>query len=141
MTLTAEDLFTNGIERYKNGEPVAELIPVFKELCDRAPKSSPAWTCLSWLYLLSDKNEAAYKAAHKAVKLNPQDPQARLNVAIAMLETGKKGIRDHIDAAQQLVTVSQELREEVEESIADGFKRKPEWKTLKRVQDWIFAAE
>lgn len=139
MTQTAEELFTSGIERYKNGEPVADLIPVFKQLCDRAPKSSPAWTCLSWLYLLADKYEAAYKAATKAIKLNPQDPQARVNAAVAMLEIGKKGVRDHIDTAAQLVAISEELRQEVEESLADGFKRKPEWKTLKRVQDWIFA--
>ena len=138
MTQTVEALFNSGIERYKNGEPVAELIPLFKELCDRAPKSSPAWTCLSWLYLLEDKHSAAFKAAGKAVKLNPQDPQARLNIAIAMLETGKKGVRDHIDAAQQLVMISEELRNEIKESIADGFARRPEWKTLKRVQDWIF---
>ena len=138
MTQTAEELFTSGIERYKNGEPVADLIPVFKELCRRAPKSSPAWTCLSWLYLLADKNDSAYKAASKAVKLNPQDPQARINASVAMLETGKKGVRTHIDAVQQLVTISEELRQEVEESMADGFERKPDWKTLKRVQEWIF---
>ena len=137
MTQTAEALFNSGIERYKNGEPVEDLIPVFKELCDRAPKSSPAWTCLSWLYLLEDKHNAAFKAASRAVKLNPQDPQARVNIAVAMLETGKKGVRDHIDAAQQLVMISEELRNEIQESLADGFNRKPDWKTLKRVQDWI----
>ncbi len=137
MVQTAEDLFTEGIERYKNGEPVAELIPLFKGLCDRAPKSSPAWTCLSWLYLLSDKPEPAYKAANKAVKLNPQDPQARVNLSVAMLETGKKGVRDHVAIVQQLISISDELRQEVDESIADGLSRKPEWKSLQRVQSWL----
>jgi len=138
MAQTAEELFSSGIERYSNGEPVGELIPVFKSLCDRAPKSSPAWTCLSWLYLLDSKPELAFKAAGRAVKLNPQDPQARVNLSMAMIESGKKGVRDHIEAAQQLVTISDELKTEVQESIADGFKRRPDWKSLKKVQDWIF---
>lgn len=138
MAPSAEELFSNGIERYSNGEPVAELIPVFKALCDRAPKSSPAWTCLSWLYLLEGKPELAFKAASRGVKLNPQDPQARVNLAMAMIESGKKGVREQVEAAQQIVMVSEELKAEVQESIADGFRRKPDWKSLKKVQDWLF---
>ncbi|MDJ0707862.1 MAG: tetratricopeptide repeat protein, partial [Leptolyngbyaceae cyanobacterium MO_188.B28] len=85
MTQTVDALFDEALERYSSGESADTLIPVFKDICDRAPKSSPAWTCLSWLYLLADKPNSAYKAAQRAVKLNPKDPQARVNLAIAML--------------------------------------------------------
>ncbi|SRR5579883_1177518 len=138
MTNTVESLFDTGLERYKAGESATSLIPLFKEVCDRAPKSSAAWTCLSWLYLLDDKPNSAYKAAQKAVKLNPQDPQARVNLAVAMLETGQKGLRQHVDFAQQLMFVNQEWQEEVKSSIDEGLSRKPDWQSLAKVKNWLF---
>ncbi|GAB4343581.1 MAG: tetratricopeptide repeat protein [Leptolyngbyaceae cyanobacterium] len=138
MTQTIESLFDQGVERYKAGEGPDTLVPVFKELCDRAPKSSAAWTCLAWLYLLADKPSKAYEAAQKAVKLNPQDPQARVNLSVAMLEAGKKGVRQHIEVTQQIILVAPELREEVQQNIQDGLNRKPEWASLARVQAWLF---
>lgn len=138
MTQTVDALFDEGIERYKAGETPEELIPVFKEVCDRAPKSSPAWTCLAWLYLLTDKPSKAYDAAQKAVKLNPQDPQARVNLALAMLDADKKGVRQHIELVQHIILVAAELREEVAQNIQDGLTRKPGWKSLERVQAWLF---
>ena len=138
MTQTVESLFDEGIERYKAGEDPEVLIPVFKELCDRASKSSPAWTCLAWLYLLTDKPNKAYDAAQKAVKLNPQDPQARVNLAVAMMEADKKGVRQHIEVVQQIIMISAELREEIEQNIQDGLTRKPDWASMARVQAWLF---
>jgi predicted Zn-dependent protease len=139
MTTTdVETLFQQGIERYQAGEPATDLIPVFQEICDRSQKSSPAWTCLAWLYLLADKPTQALKAAQKAVKLNPEDPQARINMAIAMLETGQKGVRQHVELVQQIVMAIAELREEVQNNFADGLKRKPDWESLQRVEAWIF---
>uniref|UniRef100_B8HL18 TPR repeat-containing protein n=1 Tax=Cyanothece sp. (strain PCC 7425 / ATCC 29141) TaxID=395961 RepID=B8HL18_CYAP4 len=135
---TVESLFDEAIARYKSGEAVQTLISTFQEICDRAPKSSPAWTCLAWLYLLDDKPQSAYQAAQKAVKLNPEDPQARVNLAIAMLETGKKGVRSHIELVQHIVMAIAELREEVQQNLADGLERKPNWQSLKRVQSWLF---
>jgi predicted Zn-dependent protease len=138
MTNTVESLFDTGLERYKAGEAADVLIPVFKEVCDRAPKTGSAWICLAWLYLLENKPNLAYKAAQKAVKLNPQDPQARINLALAMLETGQKGLREHIDFAQQLIFVNPEWRDEVANSIADGLSRKPDWQGLVKVRNWLF---
>ncbi|PZD74857.1 hypothetical protein C1752_00892 [Acaryochloris thomasi RCC1774] len=136
-TATPEALFDQALERYQAGESPETLIPVFKEICDRAKKNSPAWTCLSWLYLLADKPKSAYKAAQKAVKLNPEDPQARVNLSIAMLENDQKGVRAHVEIVQQLAMIP-ELRTELEESFADGLKRKPDWPSLQRVQSWVF---
>lgn len=140
MPETVDALFDQGIERYKAGESPADLIPVFKEVCDRAPKSSSAWTCLAWLYLLEEKPNSALKAAQRAVKLNPQDPQARTNLVLAMLETGKKGVREHIDIAAQVILAAPELGEELQQSLNDGLQRRPDWKNLQRVKGWIFEA-
>ncbi|MBW4462090.1 MAG: hypothetical protein KME47_17885 [Nodosilinea sp. WJT8-NPBG4] len=137
MTQTVETLFDEGIERYKKGEDPAELIPVFKEVCDRAPKSASAWACLAWLYLLTDKPNAGLKAAQKAVKLNPQDPQGRVNLAVAMLDSGKPGVREHVEIAGQVMTVADDLKQEVMDSINDGLVRKPDWKSLSRVKQWL----
>ena len=138
MTETVESLFESALERYKTGEEPASLVPVFQEVCDRAPKSSAAWTCLAWLYLLTDKPNLAYKAAQKAVKLHPQDAQARVNLAVAMLETKQTGVREHIDQAMQLIIIDNEMRDEIKQSIADGFSKKPDWKSLERVNKWLF---
>ncbi|PSB07979.1 hypothetical protein C7B61_05690 [filamentous cyanobacterium CCP1] len=138
MTETVETLFDQGLERYNAGESAETLIPVFKEVCDRSPKTSSAWTCLSWLYLLDSKPTQAYKAAQKAVKLNPQDPQARINLAISMLETAQTGVRQHIELAGQILMAAPEFKEEVEQNFREGLKRKPDWKSLIRVQKWLF---
>lgn len=137
--LTVESLFEQGVKRYQAGEQPVKLIPVFQEICDRSPKNSPAWTCLAWLYLLVDKPSQAYKAAQKAIKLNPQDPQARINLAIAMLETGQKGVRQQVESVQQLIMVAPELQDEVKQNFAEGLSRKPNWSSLNRIQTWIFA--
>lgn len=137
MTQTVETLFDQAIERYKAGEDPAELIPVFKEVCDRAPKSSASWACLAWLYLLTDKPNSALKAAQKAVKLNPQDPQSRINLALAMLDAGKPGVRQHVEIAGQVMGAVDELQTEVMQNIEDGLTRKPGWKSLERVKGWL----
>ena len=135
---TLEDQFEDGISRYKEGESVDTLLPIFKDICAKAPKNSAAQTCLSWLYLLADKPNAAYKAAQRAVKLAPRDPQARVNLSIAMLETGKKGVREQIDQVSQVLFAVDELKKDIQENFEEGLRRKPDWKSLKRVQKWLF---
>jgi len=140
MTETVSTLFESALERYKAGEEPEQLIPVFQQICDRAPKSSAAWTCLAWLYLLSSNSSAALKAAQKAVKLHPQDAQSRVNLAVAMLETGQKGVREHVDRAMQFIMIDSDMREEVKQNIADGMSRKPDWQSMERVRKWLFEA-
>jgi hypothetical protein len=137
MTDSITSLFDIGLERYNAGEGPDTLIPVFKEICDRSPKTAAAWSCLSWLYLLDDKPEQAYKTALKGVKLDQTAPQARVNLAIAMLETGQAGVRKHIDVAKQLMAIDSQVRRDLSESLEDGLKRKPDWESLKRVQSWL----
>ena len=135
---TLETRFEEGIARYKDGEPAADLLPIFKDICTQAPKNSAAQTCLAWLYLLADKPNAGYKAAQRAVKLAPKDPQARVNLAIAMLETGKSGVRDQVDLVSQVIFAVDELKTEIQENFEEGLRRKPDWQSLKRIQKWLF---
>ncbi|CAD5952998.1 TPR repeat protein [Planktothrix tepida] len=135
---TPEELFKEGFERYQAGEDPETLIPVFKEICNQAPKNSNAWTSLAWLYLLADKPKLAYNAAKSAVKLNPHDPQARVNLATAMLELGKTGVRSHVELASQLVLVDTDWQQEITKNFEDGLTRKPNWKSLIKVKQWLF---
>ena len=138
MTQQVSSLVDTGIERYKAGEGPQTLIPFFKDICDRAPKTSSAWSCLAWLYLLDDKPQLAYKAAQKAVKLNPNEPQSRINLATAMLEAGQAGVREHVENAQQLLATYPEYAPEVKETLEEGLSRKPDWKSLSRIKNWLF---
>jgi len=87
---------------------------------------------------LEDKPASAQKAAKTAVKLNPHDPQARINLAIAILDLKEKGVRPHIEVTQQLLMASEELLEEVKKNFEEGLSRKPDWKSLTRVKQWLF---
>ncbi|MEG4283048.1 hypothetical protein QUB68_07960 [Microcoleus sp. A006_D1] len=135
--MTPEELFKEGFDRYQAGEAPANLIPVFKEVCEKSPKNGNAWASLSWLYLLENKPTSAQKAAKTAVKLNPHDPQARINLAVAILDLKEKGVRPHVEVAQQLLMASDELFDEVKKNFEEGLSRKPDWKSLARVQQWL----
>jgi len=137
MTETANFTLEQGLERYQQGESAASLLPEFKQLSDRTPKNAAVWSCLAWLYMLTDKPELALKVAQKAVKLDKVSPQNRINLVLAMLETKTAGVREHIELVQQLVSLNKEVRQEVDENIADGLARKPDWKSLERVKVWL----
>ncbi|MDY6782180.1 MAG: hypothetical protein SW833_06440 [Cyanobacteriota bacterium] len=138
MTDTVETLFDQGFERYRAGEEPDTLIPVFQEISDRAPKNAAAWTSLAWLYLLADKPKSALKAAQKAVKCDSRAPQARVNLALALLETETKGVRQQIDAVAQMAALDSDIHKEIKVNIEDGLTRKPDWKNLQRVKSWLF---
>jgi hypothetical protein len=54
-----------------------------------------------------------------------------------MLETGAKGVREHIEIVKRVMVFSPELGQELEASIADGLKRRPGWPALLKVQAWL----
>ena len=136
-TVSVDTLFQQGYEQYQAGESPDKLIPIFKDVCDRDPKNAPAWACLAWLYLLDNKPNPALKAAQKSVKIEHRAPQSRINLALAMLETNTKGVRDHIELVKQLIGFDADLRSDILENIEDGLTRKPDWKSLKRVKTWL----
>ncbi len=138
MTESATSLFDTGLERYNAGEGPETLIPVFKEVCDQYPKTAAAWSCLAWLYLLDNKPNQAYKVAVKGFKLDQNAPQGRVNLVLAMLETGQKGVREHIEIVKRMMALDSDVRRDLTESIEDGLTRKPDWESLKRVKNWLF---
>jgi predicted Zn-dependent protease len=136
-SLTAEDAFQQGMERYEAGEAPQTLIPWFKDICDRAPKNATAWSCLAWLYLLADRPSPALKAAQRAVKIDAKHPQAQVNLALSMLAAKRSGVRPHVELAAQIMSLDQELAKIVLESLEEGLQRKPDWEDAKRVQKWL----
>ena len=137
MSESINELYDQGLEKYQAGENIEDLIIYFRELRDRAPKNSAIWCSLAWLYLLADKPNSALKAAQKSVKLDKKAPQARINLAIALLESGKSGVREHIDAAQETIGLSSEIKEDILKNLEDGLARKPDWKAVNRVKNWL----
>ena len=88
-TTAESSLFEQALERYQQGAPLAEVIASFEQITQQEPRLSAGWTCLAWLQLLDNQPQAALRSAKLAVKLNPQDPQARINLSLAMLEIGR----------------------------------------------------
>ena len=137
MDQSEESLFEEALNRYKAGSQADELIEDFQKIASTTPNNAAAWTCLSWLQLLCDNPQGALRSARYAVKLNGQDPQSRINLSLALLETNSKGVRDHIDYVKRAILVLPEIEKELRESFDDGLARKPNWKTLIKVKSWL----
>ncbi len=137
METNNESLFENAMARYESGEEASTLINDFQEITNISPNQSAGWTCLAWLQLLCNQNQNALRSARIAVKLNPQDPQSRINLTLALLETNSKGVREHIDFVKRALLILPELQKELKNSIQDGLNRKPEWNALKKIQSWL----
>ena len=137
MDQSEGSFFEEALNRYKAGLPAEELIKDFLKIVSSTPNNAAAWTCLSWLQLLCDSPQEALRSARYAVKLNGQDPQSRINLSLALLETNSKGVRDHIDYVKRAMVVLPELEKELKESCADGLTRKPNWKALLKIKSWL----
>ena len=136
-TSQESSLFEQALARYQQGAPLEEVIDSFLQITRQEPRLSAGWTCLAWLQLLDNQPQAALRSARNAVKLNPQDPQARINLSLAMLETNAKGVREHIDLVKRLRAFAPELAGELDEAIADGLVRRADWQALLKVQAWL----
>ena len=137
LAQSGESIFEEALKRYKAGSSPEDLIEVFKIITSSTPNNAAAWTCLSWLQLLCDIPQEALRSARYAVKLNGEDPQSRINLSLALLETNSKGVRDHIDYVKRAMLVLPELEKELKESFEDGLSRKPNWKTLLKIKSWL----
>ena len=132
-----KSLFDISMERYKDGASPQDLIEDFESIVDSYPNNSAGWTCLAWLQLLLNKPNEGLRSARLAVKLNAQDPQARINLSLALLETKSKGVRDHIDLVKRALIVMPELEQELRDSIEDGLVRRPDWESLRKIKNWL----
>ena len=132
-----ENYFNNALSRYQSGDDLLTLIEDFKQITIQMPNHFAAWTCLSWLYLLLKSNEEALFAARQAVRLNGQDPQARMNLALALLATNTKGVREHITIIKRIIMMGPDVEEELKSSINDGLSKYPKWPEMKKVKNWL----
>ena len=82
-------------------------------------------------------NEEALAAAREAVRLNQQDPQARMNLSLALLATNNKGVREHVELIKKMVMMMPDVKTELKESVEDGFKRYPKWPELTKINKWL----
>ena len=137
MESSQENLFDHAMSRYQAGADAEEILPLFIRITESAPRQSAGWTCLAWLQLLCDQPEEALRSARFAVKLNPQDPQARINLSLALLETDSKGVRDHIQVVQQVLTMAPDVTDDLKGALEDGLQRRPGWKALQKVKTWL----
>ena len=137
MESSQESLFDQAMARYQAGASAAEVLPDFLRITEAAPRQSAGWTCLAWLQLLCDLPEDALRSARFAVKLNPQDPQARINLSLALLETESKGVREHVQVVQQVLTMAPQISDELRTAMDDGLQRRPNWTSLEKVKTWL----
>lgn len=137
MNSNEESLFDKSMARYESGVDAVDLLKDFEEITSTAPNQSSGWTCLAWLQLLCNQKEAALRSARRAVKLNRQDPQARINLCLALLETNSKGVREHIEFLQRVLIAVPDLEKELKKSIEDGLNRRPGWVALVKVKNWL----
>ena len=86
---------------------------------------------------MCEQPEEALRSARFAVKLNPQDPQARINLSLALLDTQSKGVRDHIQVVQQVLAMAPQVADDLKESLDDGQQRRPDWAALAKVRSWL----
>jgi len=132
-----EEDFNAALSKYKDGQDLSPILQDFQKIIHKIPNHFAAWTCLSWLQLLLKNNEEALAAARQAVRLNQQDPQARMNLSLALLATNNKGVRDHIELIKKMSMMMPDVKSELKESFEDGFNRYPDWPELTKIKKWL----
>ena len=130
--------FEQALAAYQQGVSAEELLPVFLDIVRSSPSHGSAWTCLCWLQLLTSRPLAALKSGRMAVRLSPEDPQARLNLSLAMLETTTKGVRGQIQQIRRVLAMAPDLKDDLQQSMVDGLQRRQDWQALRKIKTWIF---
>jgi len=129
--------FNAALSRYQDGKELIPIVEDFQKIIQQIPNHFAAWTCLSWLQLLLKNNEEALSAAKQAVRLNQQDPQARMNLSLALLATNNKGVRENVELIKKMAMMIPDVKTELKESVEDGLNRYPKWPELIKIKKWL----
>ena len=129
--------FNDALSRYQDGKDLIPIVEDFQKIIQQIPNHFAAWTCLSWLQLLLKNNEEALSAARQAVRLNQQDPQARMNLSLALLATNNKGVRENVELIKKMAMMIPDVKTELKESVEDGLNRYPKWPELIKIKKWL----
>ena len=132
-----EEEFNAALSKYQDGQDLIPIVQDFQRIIQQIPNHFAAWTCLSWLQLLLQNNEEALVAARQAVRLNQQDPQARMNLSLALLATNNKGVRENVELIKKMSMMMPDIKRELKESVEDGFNRYPDWPELTKIKKWL----
>jgi len=132
-----ESYFNAALSRYKDGKELIPILEDFQKIIQQIPNHFAAWTCLAWLNLLLKNNDEALLAARQAVRLNGQDPQARMNLSLALLATNNKGVRDHVEIIKKMALMMPDVKNDLKTSVEDGFSRYPDWPELIKLNNWL----
>ena len=132
-----ESDFNSALSKYHDGQELTLIVEDFQKIIHQIPNHFAAWTCLSWLQLLLKNNQAALVAARQAVRLNQQDPQARMNLSLALLATNNKGVREQVELIKKMAIMMPDVKNELKESVQDGFNRYPNWPELNKINKWL----
>ena len=129
--------FNDALSRYQDGKELIPIVEDFQKIIQQIPNHFAAWTCLSWLQLLLKNNEEALSAAKQAVRLNQQDPQARMNLSLALLATNNKGVRENVELIKKMAMMIPDVKTDLKESVEDGLNRYPKWPELIKIKKWL----
>ena len=132
-----EEDFNAALSKYQDGQDLIPIVQDFQNIIQQIPNHFAAWTCLSWLQLLLKNNEEALAAARQAVRLNQQDPQARMNLSLALLATKNKGVRENVELIKKMGMMMPDVKSDLKESLEDGFQRYPAWPELNKIKKWL----
>ena len=132
-----EEDFNAALSKYQDGQDLIPIVQDFQNIIQQIPNHFAAWTCLSWLQLLLKNNEEALAAARQAVRLNQQDPQARMNLSLALLATKNKGVRENVELIKKMGMMMPDVKSDLKESLEDGFQRYPDWPELTKIKKWL----
>ena len=132
-----EEDFNAALSKYQDGQDLIPIVQDFQNIIQQIPNHFAAWTCLSWLQLLLKNNEEALAAARQAVRLNQQDPQARMNLSLALLATKNKGVRENVELIKKMGMMMPDVKSELKETLEDGFQRYPGWPELTKIKEWL----
>ena len=132
-----ESDFNAALSKYQDGQDLIPIVQDFQKIIQQIPNHFAAWTCLSWLQLILKNNDEALTAARHAVRLNQQDPQARMNLSLALLATNNKGVREHVELIKKMGMMMPEVKMELKQSVEDGLNRYPNWPELIKINKWL----
>lgn len=133
-TLSYDERYQKGLERYEAGESIEELIPVFQQLRQEKADIRVA-VALSWLYTLAGQKDRSLFYCKEAKGV----PQGKYNHALALLTFKEKGVREKLEEAYQMG--GEEGRKDAIDNLKDAIKRKggvypAADKMLKWLEEW-----
>jgi len=102
----SEDLFSKGLEFYKN-EEYRKAVLYFKKATKRYPKNKEAWIWLSFAYVNLGQYSDAIEAYKQAVRIDPDNADGHYDLGFAYAQLGQH--REAIEAFKQAIRIKPDV--------------------------------